>query len=365
MALIEYRGISKRYGDAWALKNIDLDIERGTLTALIGPSGSGKTTCLRMLNRLVEPDEGSIRYDGRTLRSFKPEALRRGMGYVIQNVGLFPHLTVLENICTVPRLLGTPKARAARRADELLALVGLDPALYRGRRPRELSGGEAQRVGVARALAADPPLLLMDEPFGAVDPLQRGRLQEAFLRIQREIKKTVLLVTHDLDEAVRLADTIVLMRAGTIVQRASPATLLAEPADDFVRDFVGEDRSLKRLARVSLGSVAATAPAVALGETAPAAAEGCDGPAQYWVLDGAGKPIGRARPGQRGTLSPTPLPLLSAGASLKEALAAMLEDGHSVIGVLDESERLIGEIAIGDIISSSADAVESSSGGRQ
>ncbi|HAE21507.1 MAG TPA: hypothetical protein DCG47_04170 [Spirochaetaceae bacterium] len=363
--MIEYRGISKRYGDAWALKNIDLDIERGTLTALIGPSGSGKTTCLRMLNRLVEPDEGSIRYDGRTLRSFKPEALRRGMGYVIQNVGLFPHLTVLENICTVPRLLGTPKARAARRADELLALVGLDPALYRGRRPRELSGGEAQRVGVARALAADPPLLLMDEPFGAVDPLQRGRLQEAFLRIQREIKKTVLLVTHDLDEAVRLADTIVLMRAGTIVQRASPATLLREPADDFVRDFVGEDRSLKRLARVSLGSVAATAPAVALGETAPAAAEGCDGPAQYWVLDGAGKPIGRARPGQRGTLSPTPLPLLSAGASLKEALAAMLEDGHSVIGVLDESERLIGEIAIGDIISSSADAVESSSGGRQ
>lgn len=362
MALIEYRGVSKRYGDAWALKDIDLDIEEGTLTALIGPSGSGKTTCLRMLNRLVEPDEGSIRYGGKPLRSFKPEELRRGMGYVIQNVGLFPHLTVLENICTVPRLIGTPMSKAVRRADELLALVGLNPALYRGRHPRQLSGGEAQRVGVARALAADPPLLLMDEPFGAVDPLQRGRLQDAFLRIQREIKKTVLLVTHDLDEAVRLADTIVLMRAGAIAQRASPSTLLAEPADDFVRDFVGEDRSLKRLARVSLGSVAGQAPVVALGDTAPAAAEGCDGPAHYWVLDGGGRPVGRARPGQRGAPSAAVLPLLPAEASLKEALAAMLEDGHSVIGVLDEAERLIGEIAIGDIIRSSAEAVDSAGG---
>ncbi len=261
MALIEFRGVSKSYGRAFAVRDLDLDVEEGRLVALIGPSGSGKTTTLRMINRLVEPETGTIRYDGRLLTSYRPEELRRGMGYVIQSVGLFPHLNVLENVCTVPLLLKTPRGKAERRADELLALVGLDPAVYRTRFPRELSGGEAQRVGVARALAADPPVLLMDEPFGAVDPLQRARLQDEFLRIQREIRKTVILVTHDLDEAVRLADVVVLMRDGRPVQAASPATLLAEPADDFVTGFIGEDRSLKRLARVTPGAACRPAPA--------------------------------------------------------------------------------------------------------
>jgi osmoprotectant transport system ATP-binding protein len=262
MALIEFRGATKRYGGTTAVDSLELSIEEGTLVALIGPSGSGKTTSLRMINRLVEPDDGDVYYAGRKVKEYRPEVLRRGMGYVIQSVGLFPHLTVADNIATVPRLLGQPGRGIQRRVDELLALVGLDPAAYRGRFPRELSGGEAQRVGVARALAADPPVLLMDEPFGAVDPLQRTKLQDEFLRIQREIRKTVVLVTHDLDEAIRLADLVVLMRDGRIAQAASPAVLLAEPANDFVREFTGADRSLKRLARIQVSAVARPAPSV-------------------------------------------------------------------------------------------------------
>jgi len=358
VALIEFRGVSRRYGDSFAVRDLDLDIEEGRLVALIGPSGSGKTTTLRMINRLVEPDEGEIRYDGRPLLSYRPEDLRRGMGYVIQSVGLFPHLDVLDNVCTVPLLLKTPRGKAERRADELLALVGLDPAVYRRRFPRELSGGEAQRVGVARALAADPPVLLMDEPFGAVDPLQRARLQDEFLRIQRDIRKTVILVTHDLDEAVRLADTVVLMRDGRPVQIAAPATLLAEPADDFVRDFIGEDRSLKRLARVTAGSAARPAPSVRIGRCAPEGDGSCDGPVQYWAVDAANRPVGRTLPGETARAWRTPPAALPAGASLKEALAAMLESGATVVALVDDDEALSGEISLADIASSSGDAVD-------
>ncbi len=362
MALIEFRGVSKPYSGAFAVQDLDLDVEEGRLVALIGPSGSGKTTTLRMINRLVEPDAGTIRYDGRLLPSYKPEELRRGMGYVIQSVGLFPHLNVLENVCTVPLLLKTPRGKAESRADELLALVGLDPAVYRSRFPRELSGGEAQRVGVARALAADPPVLLMDEPFGAVDPLQRARLQDEFLRIQREIRKTVILVTHDLDEAVRLADVVVLMRDGRTVQAAAPATLLAEPADDFVRDFIGEDRSLKRLARVTASSAARPVPSVRAGQRAPEGDGSCDGPLLYWVVDGANLPVGRVAPGELARTWRKPPTLLPAGASLKEALAAMLEAGTTVVALVDDAGTLAGEISLSDIASSSGDAVD---GGRR
>lgn len=357
MEILRYEGAGKRYGAAWALRDFTLGIEEGTITALIGPSGSGKTTALRMANRMAEPDEGGLRYEGRELRSYRPEALRRRMGYVIQSVGLFPHWTVLQNVCAVPRLLGRRRREAEARADELLALVGLDPARYRGRRPSELSGGEAQRVGVARALAADPPLLLMDEPFGAVDPLQRAKLQASFLEIQKRLRKTVLLVTHDLDEAVRLADRVVLMRAGLVVQADTPARLLAEPAGEFARDFVGEERSLKRLARVAAASCARPPATVPLGADAPAADGSCDGPAVYWAVDGRGRPAGFVRPGARakpGAEAPSVLPL---GATLKEALALMLEDGPELVGLVDEEGVLRAELGLADIARASSQAV--------
>ena len=351
MALIEYRSVTKRYGDTQAVESLDLNVEEGMLVALIGPSGSGKTTTLRMANRLIEPDEGEVRYAGRNVRDYRPEVLRRGMGYVIQSVGLFPHLSVADNIATVPRLLGQAGRSLQRRIDELLALVGLEPDAYRRRFPWELSGGEAQRVGVARALAADPPVLLMDEPFGAVDPLQRTKLQDEFLRIQREIRKTVILVTHDLDEAVRLADLVVLMRDGRLAQVAAPAVLLAEPANDFVREFIGADRSLKRLARIQVSSVARPAQSVFVGQLAPSGDASCDAPGHYWVTDEIGRPVGKAAPSSRGKASSLPPAVVQAGASLKETLSRMLEDGDPVLPVVDEEGLLSGEVAISDIVS--------------
>jgi osmoprotectant transport system ATP-binding protein len=362
VALIEFRSATKRYGGATAVDGLELSIEEGTLVALIGPSGSGKTTSLRMINRLVEPDDGDVYYDGRKVKEYRPEMLRRGMGYVIQSVGLFPHLTVADNIATVPRLLGHPGRGIQRRVDELLALVGLDPAAYRGRFPRQLSGGEAQRVGVARALAADPPVLLMDEPFGAVDPLQRTKLQDEFLRIQREIRKTVVLVTHDLDEAIRLADQVVLMRDGRIAQAASPAVLLAEPADDFVREFTGADRSLKRLSRIQVSAVARPAPSVPVGQHAPVADGSCEAPAFYWVTDEAGRPVGKVGPSFRARASALPPVVVQSSASLKDILSLMLEDGSPELPVVNETGILSGEVAIADIIAAPGPGLESTPG---
>lgn len=248
--MIELRDLSKHWPGAPApsVDGLTLTVPEGTSCALIGPSGSGKTTTLRMVNLLITPSRGSIRIAGRDALKADPVELRRGIGYVIQNVGLFPHQTVAANIATVPRLLGWRKARIAARVEEVLGLVGLDPAIFARRLPRQLSGGERQRVGVARALAADPPVLLMDEPFGAVDPVLRGRLQEEVLRLLKQLRKTVLLVTHDVEEAVRLGDAVAILRAGRLVQHAPAAELLARPADQFVADFLGSDRALKRLA---------------------------------------------------------------------------------------------------------------------
>jgi osmoprotectant transport system ATP-binding protein len=209
-----------------------------------------------MINRLIEPDAGTIELGGRDVTHIDPVELRRGIGYVIQQVGLFPHMTIAANIATVPHLLGWDDVRIGQRVDELLDLVGMDPAAFRGRYPRALSGGQRQRIGVARALAADPPVLLMDEPFGALDPINRARLQDEFLRIQRRLKKTVVFVTHDIDEAIRMGDRIALLRDGRLVQHASPADMLAHPADRFVEDFVGADRALKRLSLITCGALA-------------------------------------------------------------------------------------------------------------
>ncbi|HEY0699215.1 MAG TPA: ATP-binding cassette domain-containing protein [Micromonospora sp.] len=249
-ASIRLDGIRKQYPDGTvAVDRLDLTVRAGELVVLIGPSGCGKSTVLRMVNRLIEPTSGRILLDDEDVTGVDPVQLRRRIGYVIQNVGLFPHQTISTNVGTVPRLLGWSRDRIQARSAELLELVGLPSTQYGHRYPHELSGGQRQRVGVARALAADPVVLLMDEPFSAVDPIARTRLQEEFLRLQAEVRKTIVLVTHDLDEAVRLGDRIaILSQGGRLEQYADPATLLGEPASPFVREFVGADRGIRRLA---------------------------------------------------------------------------------------------------------------------
>ncbi|MFF0368052.1 MULTISPECIES: ABC transporter ATP-binding protein [unclassified Micromonospora] len=253
-ASISLQGIQKRYPNGTeAVRDLTLEVRAGELVVLIGPSGCGKSTVLRMVNRLIEPTAGRILLGDEDVTDVDPVRLRRRIGYVIQNVGLFPHQTVRANVATVPGLLGWSRDQTRVRVDELLDLVGLDPAQFGRRYPHELSGGQRQRVGVARALAADPVVLLMDEPFSAVDPIVRARLQEEFLRLQAEVRKTILLVTHDLDEAVRLGDRIaVLSQGGHLEQYDTPAALLGAPATPFVREFVGADRGIRRLAVTQL-----------------------------------------------------------------------------------------------------------------
>jgi len=268
---LEFRAATRRYPGAErpAVDGLSLTVEAGEICVLVGPSGCGKTTAMRMVNRMVDLTGGDILLDGRSVRERGPAELRREIGYAIQQIGLFPHLSVADNIGTVPRLLGRDRAWIRRRADELLELVGLDPALA-GRYPAQLSGGQRQRVGVARAIAADPPLLLMDEPFGAVDPITRERLQAELLRLQGELRKTILFVTHDIDEAIRMGDRIAVLReGGRLVQHATPEELLMRPADPFVEDFVGPDRGLKRLALARVADAPLDPPGEAAVEVAP------------------------------------------------------------------------------------------------
>ncbi|PRD55371.1 ABC transporter ATP-binding protein [Phyllobacterium myrsinacearum] len=247
--MITMEHVTKRYGEGGAasVDDLSLTVPEGSTVALIGPSGCGKTTTMRMINRLIDPTEGRIIVNGEDVTKVDPVILRRHIGYVIQQVGLFPHMTIAQNIAAVPRLLGWDEARIRNRTDELLHLVGLDPAEMLKRYPRQLSGGQRQRIGVARALAADPPVLLMDEPFGAIDPIARTRLQDEFRQILQRVRKTVVLVTHDLDEAIRLGDRIAIMKSGRIVQYDTPDAILSHPADAFVENFVGIDRAIKRL----------------------------------------------------------------------------------------------------------------------
>ncbi|GAA3815768.1 hypothetical protein GCM10022242_17380 [Nocardioides panacisoli] len=297
--MIRLRGVSKTYPDGTtAVRELDLDVERGELVCLVGPSGCGKSTTLKMINRLVEPTTGTIEIDGHDVTDGDPVALRRGIGYVIQQVGLFPHQKIITNVMTVPLLLGESKSFARERAGELLTLVGLDPARYADRYPHQLSGGQRQRVGVARALAANPPVLLMDEPFGAVDPIVRGRLQDEFLRLQRELGKTVVLVTHDIDEAVKLGDRVaVFADGGRLLQSDVPARLLGFPVDDEVAAFVGAERGLRRLSVTAID------------------------PSLVEPLDGV----------PASSLGAT----VEVGASLEDALALMLRDDRGMVGVTD------------------------------
>ena len=259
--MITLESVSKEYDGKVAVNHLSLDVAGGEIVILVGPSGCGKTTTLRMINRLIEPTSGVIRIDGRDTRSMDVTTLRRSIGYVIQQVGLFPHLTVAENVATVPRLLRWPRRRIAARVEELLTLIGMPPEEYASRLPGELSGGQRQRVGVARALGADPPVLLMDEPFGAIDPVTRERLQDELLRLQAVLRKTIVFVTHDIDEAIRIGDRIALLNVGGVLaQFDPPERLLAAPANAFVEEFLGGGRLVRRLALIPLRSVALPQP---------------------------------------------------------------------------------------------------------
>jgi len=300
--MIRLEAVSKTFPGAPrpAVDRLDLDVPDGTTCVLIGPSGCGKTTTMRIVNRLIEPSAGRIVVEGQDVTHVDAVELRRRIGYVIQQVGLFPHMTIAQNVATVPQLLGWPGPRIAQRVEEMLALVGLEPAQFLDRYPRHLSGGQRQRVGVARALAADPPVMLMDEPFGAVDPIVRAGLQAELLGILRRLAKTVIFVTHDIDEAIRMGDLVAIMKDGRLVQCASPEALLSAPKDSFVADFVGADRALKRLTLSTAGEAATSAPA---GASAPVVspatslrdllslllAAGADAAA---VVDAGGTPLG-------------------------------------------------------------------------
>ncbi|MFG3499208.1 ABC transporter ATP-binding protein [Streptomyces sp. NPDC047928] len=338
--MIRFERVTKRYPDGTtAVDDLSFEVAEGELVTLVGPSGCGKTTTMKMVNRLIEPTSGRILLDGEDIARLDPVALRRRIGYVIQQVGLFPHRTVLENTATVPHLLGVKRARAHARAAELLDLVGLDPAVFGDRYPEQLSGGQRQRVGVARALAADPPVLLMDEPFGAVDPVVRERLQSEFLALQSQMRKTVLLVTHDIEEAVRLGDRIAVYGHGRIEQLDTPATVLGAPASPYVADFVGADRGLKRLSVTPIeeGDLEQP-PVVGLDDPLPREL----GARWAVVLDGRGRLHGwisaeRARAGgtvrEHARRMDARLPL---GASLKQAFATMLQHDAGWVAVTDE-----------------------------
>ncbi len=305
-AEIVFDGVTKRYPGRTqpAVDDLSLTIPAGEICVLVGPSGGGKTTAMKLVNRLIPLTEGDIRIDGRSIGSLDETELRRGIGYVIQQIGLFPHMTVAGNIGTVPRLLGWDRQRIDARVRELLDLVGLDANGDRGRYPAQLSGGQRQRVGLARALAADPPLMLMDEPFGAIDPITRERLQDEFLRLHREIRKTVIFVTHDIDEAIKMGDHIaILAEGGHLAQYDTPDRILAEPANEFVARFVGQDRGLKRLSLATLddldlepvtnGASGPRAPAETSLRDALSMMLTHSGEAVV-VVDGEGEPVGLA-----------------------------------------------------------------------
>jgi osmoprotectant transport system ATP-binding protein len=358
---VAFRRVTKRYpgADEPALLELDLEVRGGEICVFVGPSGSGKTTAMRMVNRMVEITEGEILVGETSVRQRSPAELRREIGYVIQQIGLFPHRTVADNIATVPRLLGWDRERIDARVAELLGVIGIDPAIA-GRFPSQLSGGQQQRVGVARALAVNPGLMLMDEPFGAVDPINRERLQNEFLRLQAELRKTILFVTHDIDEAIKMGDRIAILReGGHLAQYATPAELLMAPADNFVEDFVGADRALKRLSLMRVADIDLwRAPLAFVGQSSVevrAKLDGAEVP-HVLVIDSERRPIGwmsdadlaaetvPARP------DTSPDPVVELDDVMRDALSDLLQAETRYAPVVDAEGRIAGVLSV-EIIS--------------
>lgn len=350
--MIRLEKVTKIYPDGTeAVNNVSFEVQKGELCVLLGPSGCGKTTAMKMINRLISITSGKIFIDGMDNTGIDQNELRKNIGYAIQDIGLFPHMTVGENIETVPTLKGWPKARCRRRAEELLVLLRMDPGAFVDKYPRELSGGQRQRVGVARALGGDPPILLMDEPFGAIDPITREGLQNEFLKIQQDLQKTIIFVTHDIYEAIKMGDKIALMKQGRLVQYATPADLLYRPKDDFVAGFVGADRGLKGLQLIRAEEIMWRSPPTAKPEEEVKAAqermerEGIDwlpviddkGEFSGWVL------VSDLKKGQRvkEVMNISPITAFR-NAVLSEALSIMLTSGRNVLAVIDKHNRLEG-----------------------
>jgi osmoprotectant transport system ATP-binding protein len=356
---VRYEGATKRYGksEQLAVDQLTLEVPAGEICVLVGPSGCGKTTAMRMVNRTVEISEGDIKIGEHSVRDRDPAQLRREIGYVIQQIGLFPHRTIAENVAAVPQLLGWKKERTRARVAELLELVGLDPELGE-RYPAQLSGGQQQRIGVARALAADPPVMLMDEPFGAIDPINRERLQNEFLRLQSQVRKTVLFVTHDIDEAIKIGDRIAVMReGGRVEQYATPAELLMAPATEFVEDFVGADRALKRLSLMRVADIDLwEAPLAHVGQATSevrAKLAAADVEVPYPLLvDSERRPLGwlSERDLAAETVPPRPDsplgPVLELEDVMRDALADLLQGESQYAPVVDAQRRIVGVLSI-------------------
>jgi osmoprotectant transport system ATP-binding protein len=360
-AVVAFEHVTKRYGGpdaAPAVSDLTLTVPAGEICVLVGPSGCGKTTSMKMVNRLIEPTSGRITIGGQDVASLPAVELRRRIGYVIQQVGLFPHLTVGENVAVVPRLLRWSADRVRTRTDELLDLIGLEPRDYGDRYPSELSGGERQRVGVARALAADPPVMLMDEPFGAVDPIRRDRLQNEFLRLQEQVRKTVIFVTHDVDEAIKMADRIaILQRGGVLAQYDTPAAILATPASEFVERFVGADRGLKRLSLLRVRDVELLEPVIVhAGEDRAEIRrrlERADELDFALLADAENRPLGwidqhdLAGSGPIDPDAATPgAPTVQPETTLRDALSMLLGSSVQLGVVVDARERIIGLVSV-------------------
>ncbi len=366
-AVVQFDHVTKHYDAATgrkkggatpgAVNDLSLTVPAGKICVLVGPSGCGKTTSLKMVNRLIEPTSGKILIDGVDASTRELTDLRRSIGYVIQQIGLFPHQTIGENVATVPRLLGWPKARQKARAEELLSLIGLDPAKYRDRYPTQLSGGERQRVGVARALAADPPIMLMDEPFGAVDPIVRDRLQNEFLRLQEQLAKTILFVTHDIDEAIKIGDLVAVFQTGGILaQFGPPLEILGAPASEFVARFVGQDRGLKRLSLLRVSDVPLAAAVTArIGEPVSAARERVHSlPYRYLlIVDDSNRPQGWAAEDDlsgdgavTAEMANPVSPLVNRRTTLKDALSLMLDAAVQTGVVVDRNQAVQGLLTI-------------------
>jgi osmoprotectant transport system ATP-binding protein len=364
-ATVEFRHVTKVYGarqsagTPGAVNDLSLVVPPGEICVLVGPSGCGKTTSLKMVNRLVEPTSGQVLIDDQDVSRVEVTRLRRRIGYVIQQTGLFPHQTIADNIATVPRLLGWPRRRIDERVDELLALIGLDPPRVRHRYPAQLSGGERQRVGVARAMAAEPPVMLMDEPFGAVDPIVRERLQNEFLRLHRTQGTTVLFVTHDIDEAIKMGNRVAVMhQGGRLAQYAPPTELLMRPANDFVARFVGVDRGLKRLSLLHVADAPlASAPTAHVGESAPAVRHRLPrGASHVLLLDEQERPVGwvdlrrdhEQRPLGREDGDPSS-PIVTLDTTLRDALSMSLATAVQTAVVVDEHGQYQGVLTLEEL----------------